>query len=402
MEDFLRLPANFYRSLGVDPFATNRNTSIALHLVFVAQLVGLSLAMYMQMELVWINEDFFQSMQVLGYSTFGIAGILKVITVQLRKDKMISMVGQLRSCFPSPTEEEQKQYEVKVYLRRFHRFAKAFGGLFLALVITYDIAAIGQYAFQRWVLRLPNPTQTLPYVSPLPWEWRDSWRYYPTYLMQSINGYSATGYHISADIMIFAVVMQVIMHFDRLAKALREFKFCRNAKEDFKNLRALIEYHNQVLDLTDVMNEIFGIPLLLNFLASSLLVCNVGFQLTLGFSLEHIGQQLMLLTSALVEIYLICFFSQMLIDAVCRVIFFIISTKITSYFQSEHVSFAVYEMNWLEADIRFRKMLVLLCLRAQKPVCLKATVFVDISIGTMSIFLRVSYKFFCAIRSMYQ
>ncbi|KAH8239009.1 hypothetical protein KR038_011955, partial [Drosophila bunnanda] len=389
LEDFLRLPANFYRSLGVDPFETNKNTSIALHLVFVAQLVGLSLAMSMQLELVWINEDFFQSMQVLGYSTFGIAGMLKAVTVQLRKDKMISLVRQLRSCFPSPTEDEQKQYEVKFYLQRFNRFAKGFGGLYMALVITYDLAAIGQYAFQRWVLRLSNPTQSLPYTSPLPWEWRGSWRYYPTYLMQSINGYTATGYHISADIMIFAVVMQVIMHFDRLAKALREFKFSKNAKEgnedqDLNNLRTLIAYHNQVLDLTDVMNEIFGIPLLLNFLASSLLVCNVGFQLTLGFSSEHIGQQLMLLTSALVEIYLICFFSQMLIDA------------------SEYVSFAAYEMNWTEADCRFRKMMVLLCLRAQKPVCLKATVFVDISIGTMSIFLRVSYKFFCAIRSMYQ
>ncbi|KAH8251402.1 hypothetical protein KR032_010685, partial [Drosophila birchii] len=388
LEDFMRLPVFSYRSMGIDPFESNQNISIAMHLFFVFQFSTLSLVIAMQLELVWLNEDFFESMQVLGYGTFGIAGILKAVTVQLRKDKMVKLMHQLRSCFPSISAEEQNEYEVKNYFRRFNSFAKGFGGLYLTLVITYDLASIGQYVFQRWVFHSSNPVQSLPFIDLLPWEWRDSWRYYPTYLVQSLNGYTATCCHISADTLIFAVVLQAVMHFDRLTKALREFNVSykgkvANADKDLKNLRALIAYHNQVLVLTDVMNEIFGIPLLLNFMASSLLVCNVGFQLTLGYSLEHIGHQLLFITSALVEIYLICHCSQLLIDA------------------SGNVSYAVYDMNWTEADVRFRKMLVFVCRRAQKPVCLKATVFLDISIETMSMFLRISYKFFCAIRSMY-
>lgn len=64
------------------------------------------------------------------------------------------------------------------------------------------------------------------------------------------------------------------------------------------------------------MNDIFGVPLLLNFLNSSMLICNVGFQLTIGIRLEYIGRQVLIILSALVEVYLICSLSQMLINAV--------------------------------------------------------------------------------------
>jgi len=65
------------------------------------------------------------------------------------------------------------------------------------------------------------------------------------------------------------------------------------------------------------MNEVFGIPLLLNFAASSVLVCFVGFRLTVGISPEQFLKLMLILVSAMIEIYLLCSFSQMLIDAVC-------------------------------------------------------------------------------------
>jgi len=73
------------------------------------------------------------------------------------------------------------------------------------------------------------------------------------------------------------------------------------------------------------MNNVFGVALLLNFINSSLLVCNVGFQLTVGFSLLYFGRQVLIIVSALVEIYLICSLSQMLINAVCFEFFILLS-----------------------------------------------------------------------------
>lgn len=47
-----------------------------------------------------------------------------------------------------------------------------------------------------------------------------------------------------------------------------------------------------------------------------MLICDVRFQLTIGISLEYIGRQVFIILSALVEVYLICSLSQMLIIAV--------------------------------------------------------------------------------------
>lgn len=138
------------------------------------------------------------------------------------------------------------------------------------------------------------------------------------------------------------------------------------------------------------MNGVFGIPLLLNFLTSSVMVCFVGFQMTLGLSADHTVKLALFLISAVSEIYLICHFSNLLIVAVCSLLEFEY-TWIANYmyFQSEGVSAGVYRMNWFAGDDRFRKMLIFIALRAQKPVCLKATVFLDISMETMTMVSRI-------------
>lgn len=64
------------------------------------------------------------------------------------------------------------------------------------------------------------------------------------------------------------------------------------------------------------MNGVFGIPLLLNILTSSVMVCFVGFQMTMGLSADHIIKLALFLFSAVSEIYLICYFSDLLIVSV--------------------------------------------------------------------------------------
>lgn len=51
-------------------------------------------------------------------------------------------------------------------------------------------------------------------------------------------------------------------------------------------------------------------------MASSLLVCFVGFQMTIGLSPEQVCKLAVLLVAATSEIYLICYFSDLLMTAV--------------------------------------------------------------------------------------
>ncbi|KAH8382620.1 hypothetical protein KR009_004407, partial [Drosophila setifemur] len=405
IDDFMRLAVSFYRTIGMNPYESSSGKKppvILFNLFFAIHMVNLIfvLAMEILYVVLYFRDEFLESCMVMSYIGFVVVGCLKISAVIRRKDTLTTLVRELESFFPPPRAKEQEQYAVRYYLERSHLFTKGFGGLYMTLVITYNLFSITQYTLLRLV-QSPNAKQSLPYVEMAPWDYTAAWRFLLTYISQSTAGYTATCAHVGADLMIFAVAMQMIMHFDRVARVLREFQVrarretngdadevadfdAEGAEEDLRELRSLVAYHNKILGITDIMNEVFGIPLLLNFAASSLLVCFVGFQMTFVMSPQQVGKLILILVSANSEIYLICSFSQMLIDA------------------SESVCYAAYEMNWTGADQRFRKMLIFIALRAQKPICLKATVFLDISIETMSIFLRMSYKFFCAIRTMYQ
>lgn len=116
--------------------------------------------------------------------------------------------------------------------------------------------------------------------------------------------------------------------------------------------------------------------------------------MTLDQSPEIVCKLAVYLVAATVEIYLLCFFSDWLISAVSWELYHSLDLMLDylillhNHIQSEGVASAVYEMDWYAADPRFKKMLLIIAVRAQQPVFLKATVFLDISMATMTM---VSY-----------
>jgi len=256
-DDFLRLARFFFHSIGVEPYESDQETSLGFRLYLVFHVINMFFIYILMMVFVTSsvgpNADFLHISMVVGYITFGNVGVLKIIVVQLQKRKLSSLVRHMKSLFPPPVAKVQEQYAVGHYMKFCNRISKGFAFLLTTMVITNSISAIAQYAIQSFWLHSPNAELTLPYVSLAPWNWRESWKFWPAYLLQSIAAYTCTCGYISADLMMFAVVIQVIMHFDRLAKALREFNVRNNrdasgAEEDLKDLRSLIAYHIQVLE----------------------------------------------------------------------------------------------------------------------------------------------------------
>lgn len=140
-----------------------------------------------------------------------------------------------------------------------------------------------------------------------------------------------------------------------------------------------------LFSLSEQINQVFGLPLLLNFITSSFVICFVGFQITIGAIPETILKLILFLFSSAAQVYLICHYGQELLD---KVNYFFSCERLKTLnihlFQSLNVALAVYSQNWSHADVRYQKMLILIVERAQKPVQLKATTFVNISRGTMS------------------
>lgn len=67
-------------------------------------------------------------------------------------------------------------------------------------------------------------------------------------------------------------------------------------------------------------------------------------------------------------------------------------------FQSTEVGDAIYYHDWYGADIRYKKMMVFIMLRSQKPASIRAPTFPPTSYETFMRIMTTSYKFFAVLR----
>lgn len=260
VDDFLRLAVKFYNTLGIDPYETGRKRTIWFQIYFALNMFNMVFSFYAEVatlvDRLRDNENFLESCILLSYVSFVVMGLSKIGAVMKKKPKMTALVRQLETCFPSPSAKVQEEYAVKSWLKRCHIYTKGFGGLFMIMYFAHALIPLFIYFIQRVLLHYPDAKQIMPFYQLEPWEFRDSWLFYPSYFHQSSAGYTATCGSIAGDLMIFAVVLQVIMHYERLAKVLREFKIQAHnapngANEDIRKLQSLVANHIDILRLVD-------------------------------------------------------------------------------------------------------------------------------------------------------
>ncbi|XP_065354819.1 uncharacterized protein LOC135949246 [Calliphora vicina] len=397
-EDFVKLANFFYTTVGIQPYVkgeASKGKAVLASVIFYSGVINMNYVLiseilYVVMALVK-GENFLEATMTMSYIGFVLVGNFKMFFVYRRKDDLTKFVNGLQQIFPD-TAELQVEYNMKHYLKQCSRITLSFSWLYMILIWTYNLFSIIQYVVYELWLNIRQVGQTLPYFMYIPWNWNNHWSYYLLYASQDFAGYTSAAGQISGDLLLTACATQLIMHYDFTSYKLASYQVQRGLKgveeekaysQDMEFLKNIVQYHTNLLNLSDQLNDVFGKPLLLNFATSSFVICFVGFQMTIGATPETILKLLLFLFSSITQVYLICHYGQHLIDS------------------STNISKAVYNQNWTAADVRYKKMLILIAKRAQKPAILKATSFVLVSRGTMTEIMQISYKFFALLRTMY-
>ncbi|XP_061400855.1 odorant receptor 85b-like [Musca vetustissima] len=398
-DDFFKLSSFFYTTIGIEPYDQpgvdeKKPKSFAAHLIFYSGSLNLNYVLIMEIAFVIVSfvrgENILEAIMCLSYIGFVVVGESKMFFVFRKKPILSKFVKRLVEIYPRELEL-QERYNLSSYLRQSTRVTISFALLYMILIWTYNLYAMTQYLlYDKW-LGTRMVGQQLPYFTYTWWDWHGHWSYYLLYFVHVFAGYTSATGQIASDIMLCGFATQIIMHFNYISNVLTNYKVKINdaknvdkaRQEDIEFLKDIIEYHNTLLDLSEQLNSVFSLPLLLNFSASSFVICFVGFQMTIGVEPDTLIKLFLFLFSSTAQVYLICHYSQMLIDA------------------SLNVADAVYNQNWSIADVRYQKMLILMAERAQKPVQLRATTLVLISRGTMTEIMQLSYKFFALLRTMY-
>jgi hypothetical protein len=176
----------------------------------------------------------------------------------------------------------------------------------------------------------------------------------------------ATCVVIFFDISTYTVVSLISLEFRLLSEDFRQFK------GDQKELRELIEKHNKLMNLSDQLEELFSGFFLINYLNGSFILCITTFQSAIAKNISEAGAFFNYCLAQLIQLFIRSFYGQQLIDS------------------SSQVANAVFECGWEKfADLRTKKALLMIMMRAQRPSKLTTMKFSTLSLAQ---FMNVSRK----------
>ncbi|KAH8372178.1 hypothetical protein KR093_010452, partial [Drosophila rubida] len=158
---------------------------------------------------------------------------------------------------------------------------------------------------------------------------------------------------------------QLCMHFAHLGRQLAEYRPQRQREqENCEFLVSFVRRHQRLFELHRELNDIFGILLAYNLFSTATTLCCVVFYTILqGLNREGIGFLLFFFSSS-AQFYMVSYYGQQLIDL------------------SQSIALAAYTHNWYDASIKYRKYLLLIMQRAQRPAELSAKGVIIISLDT--------------------
>ncbi|XP_065369362.1 odorant receptor 67c-like [Calliphora vicina] len=314
---------------------------------------------------------------------FSLVADFKQLALVRNKKTVQKHFDQMESIFPN-TSKMQELNRLHYHERIMHRVMIIFSILCLAYTSTFSFYPACKSFVKYYFLGAEKFERKLGFLVWYPYdETANTWVYWLTYLGQVHGAYLAGVAFLSADLLLVTSVTQLNMHFNYLSMELEQYQpDARHEKKDLEFLNRIIKQHINCLELSEHVNIIFSFSLLLNFLTASLTICFIGFQVTTS-SLEVIIMYCIFLLASMLQVFIVCYYGDELMTA------------------SLKVGDAAYNQNWFNASIRYKKMILLIIRRSQRPSCITPPTFTAVSFESYMKVISMSYRFFALLRTTY-
>ncbi|KAL7737098.1 hypothetical protein ACLKA6_005315 [Drosophila palustris] len=307
---------------------------------------------------------------------------VKFIIFLYYRRRLKNLNDKLKALYPNG-DKQCREYRVnKFFWPRIARYGFYYYYFVVLFVVLGPITqAILEYLYQRHTM---GSEAKFIFLSTFPME-RIKNMSFGTYafslLVDTTFSHFIMNINLGTDIWMMCHSAQLCMHFSYLGRQLAEYKPSREKEqEDLEFLVNLVRRHEQLFILHKELNDIFGIMLAYNLFSTATTLCCVVFYTILqGLNREGIGFLLFFLSTS-AQFYMVSYYGQLLIDL------------------SEHIALAAYTQNWYNASINYRKHLLLIMQRAQRPVELSAKGVIIISRETFKRMMNITYYYFTVIR----
>lgn len=416
-DNFMYLPNLFGAMMGMKPYQGTRPNPTFAFMKTYQQILLFSLMVFdlvfifILPELKFIYElrhqenTFLDIVMTFAYISSVSGAMIKVYVTQRNRVLLREFIDEFVRLFPDEKNpHRQSEFEVAKYLVQTKRVQIVSIFLYFMSISTLNVSVfIFYFIYDRWMKSDTIPLD-LPFNASFPWDYHGNWTY-PVLIVLSMLGtlYTVDSY-VYVDAGFYAFCQQLLMHFRYISNMLKNYRTSADreerfypspegSEEDLRFLAYIAGYHvrllryvvdyiikkiylNECLDtfsmlrLSRQINEIFGLNLLLNIASSSVGICFLALIMTIGIEVQLMCKLSFYLITLMMQIYLICDYGQQLLDA------------------SVSISEAAYNQNWFNSDIRYKKMLIILALRADIPVTIQATALVTVRMTTLTTVLN--------------
>ncbi|EDW07548.1 uncharacterized protein Dmoj_GI14807 [Drosophila mojavensis] len=223
----------------------------------------------------------------------------------------------------------------------------------------------------------------LPFPSWMPWDYQESQGIYAlTFVVQSLGILALAVICASNDTYPLVYLIMVAAHCKALA--LRIAKLGHNAlsqEQTHQQLLACIQDHQTILQLLKILNTSMSSACIIQFVCTATSLCTLSYiVIYIEMSFFRLCHVFSLLTSITIETLLICYASE----------------QVTH--EGGQMAIAIYDTNWIDQPVRFRRTLVLMLMRSQRPICIVAGNILPVRMTTLLSVIKGAYTMFTLLK----
>jgi 7tm Odorant receptor len=181
-----------------------------------------------------------------------------------------------------------------------------------------------------------------------------------------LHNFDKLNFFFPSDSLLYALITMITMEFDILKDDLMNLKLPPKG-DGLEIIRNFSDRHNKLLGLGEKLQNIFALSFFFSCTISSLVLCFVAFQLSRASDVSTYSLYVPYLSLMAGQILLLCFHGQKMINA------------------SQSVADGVYNCGWENFDDEsFKRQLLLIIIRSQRPKKLTALNFADVTLGSFT------------------
>ncbi|XP_030558007.1 odorant receptor 49a [Drosophila novamexicana] len=389
-DDFTHVPNLIFKSMGYDFLDTPRRVPswqrILLRIYWILCLLShWYMVYYLILRTVEWDTLAGNPTTIMRYAIvyfFVLNSDMKFIIFMHHRRRLRELNNRMRALYPKD-DCERRAYRVNdFYWPRIARYGVYYYYFVVFVVVVGPILqATGTYIYQRFtssseikfIYLSTFPMERIKSMTPLTYAFSQAVDFVFTHFVMNIN--------LGTDIWMMCLCGQLCMHFAHLGRQLEAYRPNRHHQlEDCEFLVSIVRKHQLLFTLHMELDNIFGMLMAYNLFSTATTLCCVAFYSILqGLNREGFGF-LLFFFSCSAQFYMVCYYGQLLIDL------------------SQSIALAAYIHTWYEGSPTYRKYLLLIMQRAQRPVMLSAKGVIIISLVTFTNLMNMTYRFFAIIR----